>query len=49
MRQINEIIVHCSGTPRGMEVKAADIHRWHCERGWNGIGYHYVIGLNGDI
>lgn len=49
MRRIDEIIVHCSATPRGRYVTAADIDRWHCERGWNGIGYHYVVGLDGNI
>lgn len=49
MRRIDEIIVHCSATPRGRNVTASDIDRWHRERGWNGIGYHYVVGLDGNI
>ena len=23
--------------------------RWHKERGWDGIGYHFLIGLNGEV
>lgn len=49
MRKIDEIIVHCSATPRGREVKAAEIDRWHRERGFRCIGYHYVVGLDGRI
>ena len=26
-----------------------DIQRWHLERGWAGIGYHYVIHADGSI
>lgn len=49
MRKIDEIIVHCSATPRGRRVTAADIDRWHRERGFRCIGYHYVIGLDGTV
>ena len=49
MRKIDEIIVHCSATPRGRDVTAADIDRWHRERGFRCIGYHYVIRLDGTI
>lgn len=31
------------------KASAADIHRWHLERGWNGIGYHKVIRKNAMI
>lgn len=49
MRTINEIIVHCTATPEGKDFKAKDIDRWHKERGWKKIGYHYVIDLDGTI
>ena len=49
MRKINEIIVHCTATPEGREVTVQDIDRWHRQRGWNGIGYHYVVYLDGSI
>lgn len=44
MRAIKKIIVHCSASKFG---DSAAIDRWHKERGWQGIGYHYVI-LNGE-
>lgn len=49
MRKIDSIIVHCSATKAGQDFSAADIDCWHRERGFNGIGYHYVIRLNGTI
>lgn len=49
MRTINEIIVHCADTPEGRDDKAADIRRWHKERGFSDIGYHYVVDLDGTI
>lgn len=28
---------------------AQDIHRWHINKGYSGIGYHYFINKNGEI
>ena len=49
IRKIDTIIVHCSATKAGLDFTAADIDRWHRERGFDGIGYHYVIRLDGQI
>lgn len=49
MREINKIIVHCSATPEGKEYTVADIDSWHKQRGFNKIGYHYVIYLDGSV
>lgn len=54
MRKIDEIILHCSATEAGEDIKAADIRRWHTlpkprGRGWRDIGYHYVVDLDGTI
>lgn len=48
-RKINEIIVHCTATPQGKNFTVEDIDRWHKERGWKGIGYHYVVYLDGTV
>ena len=45
MREIDEIIIHCSDSSFG---NAALIDSWHREKGWDCIGYHYVI-LNGFV
>lgn len=49
MRPINWLVVHCSATPAGKAFRVADIDRWHRERGFDSIGYHYVICLDGSI
>ena len=49
MRKITKIIVHCSATPEGRDYTVADIDRWHKQKGWNGIGYHYVIYRDGSV
>lgn len=49
MRKITEIIIHCADTPDGKEFHAADIDQWHKQRGWSGIGYHFVICTDGSV
>ncbi|WP_017445816.1 N-acetylmuramoyl-L-alanine amidase [Gayadomonas joobiniege] len=46
---VKYIVIHCSDTPNEREHTAADIHRWHKEMGWDGIGYHFVIGRGGAV
>lgn len=49
MRNINKIIVHCSATKEGKAFNVADITRWHKQRGFATIGYHWVVLLDGTI
>ena len=49
MRDISEIIIHCSATREGQNIDAEIIDGWHKARGWRGIGYHYVVLLDGII
>jgi len=44
---IEYIIIHCSATPPSMDIGAPEIDQWHRQRGWRGIGYHYVIRRDG--
>lgn len=46
---IDSIVIHCSATPEGLDVRAADIDREHKKRGFKMIGYHFVIDLDGNI
>ena len=43
------IIIHCSATREGQDIKAKTIKQWHKDRGFDDIGYHYVIDLDGTI
>ncbi len=40
MREIREIVVHCSDSDWGSRKV---IDKWHKDRGWDEIGYHFVI------
>lgn len=43
MRQIEFLAVHISDSPKDRGDTAEDIHQWHKQRGWSGIGYNAVI------
>ncbi len=45
-RQTSRLVVHHSAS---QDVTADDIHRWHLQKGFNGIGYHYLIRSNGTV
>jgi N-acetylmuramoyl-L-alanine amidase len=49
MRNIKEIIIHCSDTPEGRDDRAKNVRAWHKARGFRDIGYHYVVDLDGTI
>lgn len=48
------LVIHCTATPEGREVSAADIRRWHTSpaptgRGWKQVGYTDLIHLDGSV
>ena len=49
MREIDKIIVHCTATPEGRHTTVEDVRRWHLDRGWSDIGYHFLIYLDGSL
>ncbi len=49
MRKIDLIVVHCTATPAGRRVVKADVDLWHRQRGFDGIGYHFLVGLDGSV
>lgn len=49
MRDVNRLIVHCSATRPTQDVGVLEIGRWHVERGFNEIGYHFVIRRDGTL
>ena len=49
MRQIKEIIIHCSATAEDRDYTVADIDRWHRARGFRKVGYHFVIYRDGSV
>ncbi len=50
LKNVQKIIVHCSATREGDDSVNADvIDKWHKNKGWKGIGYHFVVLLDGTI
>lgn len=43
------IVVHCADTPESMDIGAAEIDKWHRDKGWSAIGYAFVIRRDGTI
>ena len=43
------VTLHCTDTSDEMDYTAANIDAWHKQRGWDKIGYHYVIRKDGMI
>lgn len=48
-KNTRNIILHCSATPEGRDYTVEQIHSWHLQKGWVGIGYHYIITRDGTI
>ena len=46
---IDKIVIHCSATPNGRHTTAEDIHTWHLQKNFDGIGYHHVIRTDGVL
>jgi hypothetical protein len=42
------IVIHHTGC-NDIDASAEQIHGWHLNNGWAGIGYHYVIRKDGTI
>jgi hypothetical protein len=55
MRKIKRGFIHCSATQpdwmdgRPLDDKVSEIRRWHMDRGWRDIGYHWIIDRDGSI
>ena len=48
-KDVKFLVVHCSASPAARDFSAADLDRMHRERGFNSIGYHYVIRRSGAL
>ena len=56
MNKPKKAFLHCAATPDYPKSNpafdmfgAADIEKWHKQRGWREIGYHYVIRRTGVV
>lgn len=49
MRNINYIILHSTATKASQDIGVDEVRQWHLARGWQDIGYHYLVRRNGSI
>ena len=49
-REITTMVWHWTANFNDQHhIGSEDVHRWHLDRGWSGIGYHFVIKRDGSI
>lgn len=53
-KELKYLVIHCTATPEGREVKASDIREWHTApapkgRGWKQVGYTDLFHLDGTV
>jgi peptidoglycan hydrolase-like protein with peptidoglycan-binding domain len=48
-RKINRVFIHCSASDSPRYDNVATMDRWHKQRGWSGVGYHFFIRKSGQI
>lgn len=48
-RPVRRVFIHCSASDNPAHDSAAVMDRWHREKGWAGIGYHYFIRKDGTL
>lgn len=49
LNKLDEIIIHCTDTPCTRDYSRFEIASMHIQRGFEDIGYHYLIHLDGEL
>jgi len=47
VKDVEYLVVHCSATKPNQDIGEAEIRQWHINKGWDDIGYHVIIRLDG--
>lgn len=54
-KSLKYLVIHCTATREGREVKSSEIRHWHTDpvskggRGWKQVGYTDMIHLDGRV
>lgn len=53
-KELKYLVIHCTATPAGREVTAADLRAWHTApppkgNGWKQVGYTDLVHLDGKV
>ncbi|RVU03575.1 lysozyme [Novosphingobium umbonatum] len=49
IKSVDYLVVHCSATPATRDIGRKELDIMHRQRGFMGIGYHYVIRRSGVV
>ena len=47
--ETKKIIIHCAATKPSMDVGVEEIRKWHIQKGFRNVGYHFVIKRDGAV
>lgn len=48
-RAIDRVFLHCSASDFSEHDNVETLRRWHKERGWRDVGYHFFIRKDGEV
>ena len=48
-RPVDRVFIHCSASDHPEHDDVIVMRKWHLDRGWNDVGYHYFIQKNGNV
>lgn len=48
-KRTDYIVVHCSATRPSQDIGLLEIDKWHRQRGFRKVGYHYIIRRDGTV
>ena len=48
-RYVDQVFLHCSASDVPAHDNLETIRRWHLDRGWRDVGYHYFIRKDGTL
>ncbi len=48
-KKTDTIVIHCTQTPVTMDIDVEKVTQWHKDRGFDTIGYHYLIKRDGTL
>ena len=48
-REIDRVFLHCSASGNKNHDDVSVIRKWHKQRGWSDVGYHFFIKFDGTL
>lgn len=49
LSKVRYVIVHCTDTLPLLSYSVDDVRQWHLKRGFEDVGYHYLVKTDGTI